>query len=61
MDLKLCMYNYLDTFISKKFQGISDIFDIFKTSSMSDSYIILQFLAMASVIKSVDFGTEYVF
>ena len=32
-----------------KFCGISDIFDVFMTSSMSDVDIILQFLAIASV------------
>jgi len=64
MDLKLCMHNYLDTLESlKKFWGISDIFDGFMTSSMSDFFVILQFLATANVIKFVetlDFHIEYV-
>ena len=65
MDLKLDMYNHLDAFQSrKKFRGISDIFDVFMTSSMSDFFVILQFLATGSVIKCVetlDFHIEYVF
>ena len=65
MDLKLCMHNHLDTLESlKKFSGISDIFDGFMTSSMSDFFIILQFFATGSVIKCVetlDFHIEYVF
>ena len=65
MDLKLCMHNYLDTLESlKKFLGISDIFDGFMTSSMSDFFVILQFFATGSVIKCVetlDFHIEYVF
>ena len=63
MDLKL--YNHLDTLESlKKFRGISDIFDIFMTSSMSNSLVILQFLATGRVIKCVeisDFHIEYLF
>ena len=59
------MYNYLDMVESlKRFQGLSDIFDIFMTSSMSDLFVILQFLATGSVIKCVetlDFHIEYVF
>ena len=63
MDLKLDTYNHLDTLeLLKKFLGIPDIF---MTSSMSDFYVILQFLATASVIKFViltlDFHIEYVF
>ena len=65
MDLKLCMHNYLDTFeLLKKFLGISDIFDVLMTSSMSDFFVILQFFATSSVIKFVetlDFHIEYVF
>ena len=65
MDLKLCMHNNLDTLKSlKKFWGISDIFDGFMTSSMSDFFVILQFFATGSVIKCVetlDFHIEYVF
>ena len=40
MDFKLDMYNYLVL-------GISDIFDVFMKSSMSDFYDTLQFLAIA--------------
>ena len=43
---------------------VSDIFDVLMTSSMSDFFVILQFLATASVIKFVetlDFHIEYVF
>ena len=58
------MYTHLDKFESlKKFWGISDIFDLFMTSSMWDFYVILQFLATASDIKCVethDFYIEYV-
>ena len=55
MDLKLDMYNHLDTLESlKKFCGISDIFEKFMMSQMSDFYVILQFLATASVIKGVE-------
>ena len=65
MDLKLDMYNHLVTLESfKKFRGISNIFDVFMTSSMLDFYVILQFLATASVMKFVetlDFHTKYVF
>ena len=65
MDLKLGMYNDLDMLESfKKFWGISDTFDLFMTSSMSGCFVILQFLATASVIKFVetlDFHIEYVF
>ena len=65
MDLKLDIYNPLDTLESvEKFWGISDIFDVFITSSMSDFLVILQFLATASVIEFVetlDFHIEYVF
>ena len=65
MDFKLDMHNSLDTLESfKKFGGISDIFDVFMTSSMSDFFVILQFLATASVMKFVetlDFHIEYVF
>ena len=65
MNLKLDMYNPLDTFeLFKKFRDISDIFDVFMTSSISDFFVILQFLATASVIKFVetlDFHIEYVF
>ena len=64
MDIKCGMYNDLDTLESlKKFLGISDIFDVFMLSSMSDLYIILQFLATGSVIESVetlDFRIKYV-
>ena len=62
MDLKLDTYNHLDTLeLLKKILGIPDIF---MTSSMSDFYVILQFLATASVIKCVEtleFHIEYVF
>ena len=65
MVFKLGMYNPLDTLESfKKFRGISDIFDVFMRSSMSNFFVILQFLATVSVIKSVetlDFHIEYVF
>ena len=58
------IYGYLDTLeLLKKFRGMSDIFDVFMTSSMSDIYVILQFLATASVIEFVetlDFHIEYV-
>ena len=55
LDLKLDMCNYLWTSESlKKFRGISDIFDVFMTSLMSDFYVNLQFLATASVIKCVE-------
>ena len=61
----LDMYNYLDTLeLVRKFWGISNIFDVFMTSLMSDFLVILQFLATASVIKFVetlDFHIEYVF
>ena len=65
MDLKLDMRNHLDTLESpKKFSGIPDIFDVFMTLSMSDVFVILQFLATTSVMKFVetfDFQIEYVF
>ena len=65
MDLKFDMHNVLDTLQSfKKFCGIPDIFDVLMTSSMSDFFVILQFLATASVIKfieTLDFHIEYVF
>ena len=65
MDLKLDMQNHLDKLkLLKKFRGISDIFDVFMTSSMSDVFVIFQFLATASVLKFVetlDFHIEYVF
>ena len=55
MDLKLDMYNPIDTLISfKKFWGISKALDVFMTSSMSDFFVILQFLATASVTKFVE-------
>ena len=64
MDLKPDMYNHLDTLESfKKFRGIFDVFDAFMTSSMSDFFVILQFLTTASGIKFVetfDFQIEYV-
>ena len=64
MDLKLCMHIYLYTLeSSKKFGGISDIFDGFMTSSMSDFFVILQFFAAGSSIKCVetlDFHMKYV-
>ena len=64
MDLKLDMFNHLDMLeFFKKFWGIFDIFDVFMTSSMSQFFVILQFLATASVIKFVetlDFHIEYV-
>ena len=47
-----------------KKKHVSDIFDGFMTSSMSDFFVILQFLATGSVIKCVetlDFHIEYVF
>ena len=65
MDFKLDMQNHLDKLkLVKKFWGISDIFDVFMTSSMSDVFVILQFLATASVLKFVetlDFHIECVF
>ena len=65
MDLKLGMYSHLDMLKSfKKFGGISDIFDVFITSSMSDIFVILQLFATGSVIKCVEtlhFHIEYVF
>ena len=65
MDLKLDMYNHLDTLESlKKFSGISDIFNVFIISSISNLYVILHFLATTSVIKCLetfDFHIEYVF
>ena len=65
MRVKLDMYTYLDTLKSlKEFGGISDIFDVFMTSSRTDFYVILQFCATASVIKcveTIDFHMEYVF
>ena len=65
MDIKLDMYNDLDMLESlKKFLGISHIFDVFMTSSMSDFYVILQFLASLSVIycvETLDFRIKYVF
>ena len=55
MDLKLGMYNHLEPLESlKMFWGISNIFEVFMTSSMSDFYITFQFLATARVIKCVD-------
>ena len=55
MVFKLDMYKYLDTLkLLKKFRGISDILDVFMTPPMSDLYVILQFLATASVIKCVE-------
>ena len=65
MDLKLDMYNDLDMLESfKKFLDTYDILDVFMTSSMSYFFVILQFLAKASVIKfakTLDFHIEYVF
>ena len=65
MDLKLCMYNHLDTLESiKKLRGISDIFDAFMTSLVSDFSVLLQSFLTASVLKCVgtfDFHKEYVF
>ena len=65
MDLKLGMFNHLDILEPfKKFWGISDIFDVFMTSLMLDFFVILQFVATASVIKFVetlDSYIEYVF
>ena len=50
MDLKLFMYSHQDALeSSKKFSGISDTYDVFKTLSMPDFYVNLQFLAPASV------------
>ena len=64
MDLKLDMHNHLHTLESlKKFRGISDIFDVFMTSSISDFCVISRFLAATNVIKYVetlDFHIEYV-
>ena len=58
------MYNLLVTLESlKKVWGLSDIFTVFVTSSVSDFYVILQYLANASVMKFVetlDFHIEYV-
>ena len=55
MDMKLDMHNHLEALESlKKFSDISHIFDVFMTYSMSAFYIILQFLATASVIKCVE-------
>ena len=54
MTLKLDMYSKLDTLESlKKFLGISNISNVFMTS-MSDFYVIFQFLATASIIKCVE-------
>ena len=68
MDLKLNIYNPLDKLeLFKKFGGISDIFDVFMTSSMDfslDVFVVMQFLATASVMKFVetlDFHIEYAF
>ena len=45
MDLKLCMFNYLDTLKSlRKFWHSTNIFDVLMTSSMSDFFVILQYL-----------------
>ena len=49
---------------SNKFWGLSNIFYVFVTSAMSDSYGILQFLATASdgkCIETLYFDIEYVF
>ena len=63
-DLTYYMYNLLVTLESlKKVWGLSDIFIVFVTSSVSDFYVILQYLANASVMKFVetlDFHIEYV-
>ena len=53
MDLKLDIYNPLDTLESvEKFWGISDIFDVFMTSSMSNIYVICSF-GLQQVSQSV--------
>ena len=58
MDLKIDMYNHIDTIkLFKKFWGISDIFDVFMTSLMSDLFVVLQFLATPSVINFIETTT----
>ena len=55
MGFKLDMYNHLDALeVLNKVRGISDIFYTFKTSAVSDFYVILQFLATLNIIKSVE-------
>lgn len=58
------MYTHLDTLEAlKRFRGIFNMFDVSITSSMSAFYVILQFLATASLKKNVealDFHLEYV-
>ena len=64
MDLKLDMYNPLDTLKLSKVLTHIQHFQRIYDSSMSDFFVILQFLATASVIKFVetlDFHKEYVF
>ena len=49
------MYNYLDMLESlATLWGISDIYDLFMTSQVSDFYVILQLLATANVIQCVE-------
>ena len=62
MVLKLDMHNHLDTLESLK--KSRDIFDVSTTSSISDFYVISQFMATTSVINCVgtlDFHIKYVF
>ena len=58
------MDTHLDTSeFLRKFLGIFIICDVFMTSSMSNFYVILQFLATTSVKKNVEtlvFHLEYV-
>ena len=58
------MYTHLDTLEAlKRFRGIFNMFDVSITSSMSAFYVILQFLATASLKKNIeafDFHLEYV-
>ena len=58
------MYTHLDTLEAlKRFRGIFNMFDVSITSLMSAFYVILQFLATASLKKNVealDFHLEYV-
>ena len=48
------MYTHLDTLEAlKRFRGIFNMFDVSITSSMSAFYVIMQFLATASLKKNV--------
>ena len=53
----------INSMLIKK-KHVSDIFDVLMTSSMSDFFVILQFLATASGIKfeeTLDFQIKYAF